>query len=167
LNPKVYLVLLESNHIVTFNEIYFIIFILEVWKILNIEVWMNFVVENSNKLQQIGFRRENELSVFIFGANNTSYLIYPWRKVVCFVLSSWYLPNHSVLDYAMELIIKNFSMNKGATTWFRMFGIYWLLNHFFIEFFEKPRLKTYIGIWGRYWYCWKAITKFDFIKLIL
>jgi hypothetical protein len=29
---------------------------------------MNFVVENSNKLQQIGFRRENELSVFILGA---------------------------------------------------------------------------------------------------
>jgi hypothetical protein len=28
---------------------------------------MNFVVENSNKLQQIGFRRENELSVFTFG----------------------------------------------------------------------------------------------------
>jgi hypothetical protein len=25
---------------------------------------MNFVVENSNKLQQIGFKRENELSVF-------------------------------------------------------------------------------------------------------
>jgi hypothetical protein len=43
----------------------------------NIEFWMNFVVENSNKLQQIGFRRENELSVFTFGANNTCYLIYP------------------------------------------------------------------------------------------
>jgi hypothetical protein len=28
---------------------------------------MNFVVENSNKLQQIGFRRENELSVFMLG----------------------------------------------------------------------------------------------------
>jgi hypothetical protein len=38
---------------------------------------MNFVVENSNKLQQIGFRRENELSVFTLGGNNTSYLIYP------------------------------------------------------------------------------------------
>jgi hypothetical protein len=25
---------------------------------------MNFVAENSNKLQQIGFRRENELNVF-------------------------------------------------------------------------------------------------------
>jgi hypothetical protein len=38
---------------------------------------MNFVVENSNKLQQIRFRRENELSVFTFGANNTCYHIYP------------------------------------------------------------------------------------------
>jgi hypothetical protein len=31
---------------------------------------MNFV-ENSNELQKIGFRRENELSVFTLGANNT------------------------------------------------------------------------------------------------
>jgi hypothetical protein len=38
---------------------------------------MNFVVENSNKLQQIGFRKENELNVFTFGANNTWYLVYP------------------------------------------------------------------------------------------
>jgi hypothetical protein len=38
---------------------------------------MNFVVENSNKLQQTGFRRENELSVFTLGANNTYYFIYP------------------------------------------------------------------------------------------
>jgi hypothetical protein len=38
---------------------------------------MNFVVENSKKLQQIGFRKENELSIFTLGANNTFYLIYP------------------------------------------------------------------------------------------
>jgi hypothetical protein len=31
-------------------------------------------------------------------------------------------PNHSVLGYVMELIIKKFSMNRGAMTWFRMFG---------------------------------------------
>jgi hypothetical protein len=31
---------------------------------------MIFVVESSNKLQKTGFRRENELSVFIIGANN-------------------------------------------------------------------------------------------------
>jgi hypothetical protein len=36
----------------------------------DIEFWMNFVVENSNKLQKIGFRRENELNVFTLGANN-------------------------------------------------------------------------------------------------
>jgi hypothetical protein len=53
----------------------------------DIEFWMNFVIENSNKLQQIGFRRENKLSAFTFGANNTCYLIYPRKKVVCFVLS--------------------------------------------------------------------------------
>jgi hypothetical protein len=87
-----------------------------------IEFWMNFVAENSNKLQQIGFRRGNELSVFTLGANNTCYFIYPWRKVGCFVLSWWYFPNHSTLGYVMELIIKKFSMNKGAMTWFKMFG---------------------------------------------
>jgi hypothetical protein len=43
----------------------------------DIEFLMNFVVENSNKLQQIGFKRENELNVFTFGAHNTCYLIYP------------------------------------------------------------------------------------------
>jgi hypothetical protein len=52
----------------------------------------------------------------------------------------------------MELIIKKFSMNRGAMTWFRMFGsIVWnllLLNHFFIELFEKPRLKTILQFGG-------------------
>jgi hypothetical protein len=38
---------------------------------------MNFGVEKSKKLQQIGFRRENELNVFIVEANNTCYFIYP------------------------------------------------------------------------------------------
>jgi hypothetical protein len=74
----------------------------------DIEFWMNFVGENSNKLQQIGLRKEIELSVFTFGANNTCYLIYPWRNVVCFVLSQWYFPNHGVLGYAMEVVIKKF-----------------------------------------------------------
>jgi hypothetical protein len=43
---------------------------------------MNFVVGNSNKLQKIGFRKENELSVFTLGSNNTCYLIYPQRKAL-------------------------------------------------------------------------------------
>ncbi len=34
----------------------------------DIEFSMNFVVENSNKLQQIGFKRENEVSVFTLGS---------------------------------------------------------------------------------------------------
>jgi hypothetical protein len=38
---------------------------------------MKFVVENSKKLPKNGFIRENELSVFTLGANNTSYVIYP------------------------------------------------------------------------------------------
>jgi hypothetical protein len=53
----------------------------------DIEFRMNFVVENLIKLHKNGFRRENELSVFTFGANKTCYVIYPWMKVVYFVLS--------------------------------------------------------------------------------
>ncbi len=55
-----------------------------------IKIWMNFC----SKIKQItknGFWRENELNVFTLGANNTCYLIYPWR-------------------------------NKGALTWFSLFG---------------------------------------------
>ncbi len=46
----------------------------------------------------------------------------------------------------MELIIKKFSMNRGVMTWFKMFETtMWnllIIEPFFIEFFEKPRLKT-------------------------
>jgi hypothetical protein len=52
----------------------------------------------------------------------------------------------------MELIIKNFTMNTGAMIWFRMFGAtLWnllIIDHFFIEFFEKPRLKTILEFGG-------------------
>jgi hypothetical protein len=52
----------------------------------------------------------------------------------------------------MELIIKKFSMNKGALTWFIMFGtIVWnllIIEPFFIENFEKPRLKTILEFGG-------------------
>jgi len=43
----------------------------------DVEFFVNFGVENSNKLPKNGFRRENELSVFTLGANNTCYVIYP------------------------------------------------------------------------------------------
>ncbi len=43
----------------------------------DIEFLVNFVVENSNKFQKIGFGKENELSVFTLGANNIGYVIYP------------------------------------------------------------------------------------------
>ncbi len=50
-NPKVYLALLESNRWVKFNEIYFTIFILKVWKILNFEwILLLKIQTNCNKL---------------------------------------------------------------------------------------------------------------------
>jgi hypothetical protein len=33
------------------------------------------------------------------------------------------MPNHNVLSYVMGFIIKKFSMNKGALTWFKFFGV--------------------------------------------
>jgi hypothetical protein len=50
----------------------------------------------------------------------------------------------------MDLIIEKLPMNKGALIWFRMFGaIVWnLLNHFFIDLFDKPKLKTILEFGG-------------------
>ncbi len=53
----------------------------------------------------------------------------------------------------MELIIKKFSMNRGAPTWFKMFGIaMWnllIIEPFFHRFKKKkPRLKTIFEFGG-------------------
>jgi len=37
----------------------------------DIEFWINIVVENSNKLQKIGLKKENELNVFGLGGPTT------------------------------------------------------------------------------------------------
>jgi len=43
-------------------------------------------------------------------------------------------------------------MNKGAATWFRMLGVIvrnlLTIEQIFIEFFEKPRLKTILEFGG-------------------
>jgi hypothetical protein len=51
-------------------------------------------------------------------------------SLFCFVIMI--SPKPWCLCYAMELIIRNFSMGRVALTWFRMFGaMLWnLLNHF-------------------------------------
>jgi hypothetical protein len=61
--------------------------------------------------------------------------------------------NHGVLGYAMEFVIKKISMNRGAMTWFRMFGAtLWnllIIEPFFsLIFFEKPRWKTILELGG-------------------
>ncbi len=133
---------------------------------------MNFVVENSNKLSKNGFRRENELNVFTLGANNTHYVIYPWWKVICFVLFCFNDISQTMMFYIMlwNLLLK-------SSQWVRVHwlgleclklwcGIFWLLDHFFIDWFSKTKIENYIQIWKHSWYCWKALTKFDLIKLI-
>jgi len=43
-------------------------------------------------------------------------------------------------------------------------GIYWLLNHFFIELFEKSRFKTILEFGGFIGIVGKPSPKFDLIK---
>jgi hypothetical protein len=70
----------------------------------------------------------------------------------------------------MELVIRKFSMNRGATTWFKMFGAtVWnllIIEPLFIECFLKTKIENYIGTWGHSWYYWKTPTRFNLIKLI-
>jgi hypothetical protein len=76
------------------------------------------------------------------------YLTMKEGSLFCFVIMIF--PKTQWLGYAMEFIIKKFSMNSGATIWFIMFRvIVWnlLLNHFFIEFFEKPIFQTILEFW--------------------
>jgi hypothetical protein len=59
-------------------------------------------------------------------------------------------------------------MNKGAHIWCRMFGITkWkllIIESFFHWKLNKTKIENYIGIWGCYWYCWKTLTKSNFIE---
>jgi hypothetical protein len=48
------------------------------------------------------------------------YLSMKGGRLFCFVIMVF--PKHDGLSCAMELIIKKFSMNRGAPTWSRMFG---------------------------------------------
>jgi hypothetical protein len=48
------------------------------------------------------------------------YLSMKEGSLFCFVVMI--SPKPQCIRLAMELIIKKFSMNRGATTWFRMFG---------------------------------------------
>ncbi len=85
-NPKVYLVLLESNSWIRFNEIYFIIFILNMWKILNFE-WI-LLLKIQNFYNKLGLERKMSWVCSHLGlTTHATLLSYPWRKVVCFVLS--------------------------------------------------------------------------------
>ncbi len=53
----------------------------------DIEFWNNFVVENSNKLQQIGLRKENELNVHTWGQQHMlPYLSMKEGSLFCFVI---------------------------------------------------------------------------------
>jgi len=118
LNPKVYLVFLKNSCKVKFNEVYFIIFILKVWKILKFEWVLLLKIQNNyNKLGLEGYMSR------VFGL-------------------------------------------KCLELWC---GLYWLLNHFFIELKKKkPRLKTILECGGiQDWYYWKAFAKFDLMTLIL
>jgi len=50
----------------------------------------------------------------------SSYLSRKEGSLFCFIIMI--SPKPQCLGYAMEFIIKKFSMNRGAMTWFRMLG---------------------------------------------
>jgi hypothetical protein len=104
-----YLMLLESSHWLRFNEVYFIIFRLKVRKMLNF-LWILVLKIQTN--YQKRFRRENELNVFTLGANNTSYVVYPWKKLVCFVLS-----RHNDIYQNMVFWVMIWNLSLESSQW--------------------------------------------------
>ncbi len=135
----------------------------------DIEIWMNFVVENSNKLQQIGFRREKFECVHTWDQQHMLlYLSMKEGSLFCFVIMI--SPNPWCFRLCYGTYHQKVLNNRGATTWFRMFrATMWnllIIEPFFHWIFWKMKIEIYIGIWGRSWYCWKVLTKFDLIKSI-
>jgi hypothetical protein len=60
----------------------------------DIEFWMNFVVENSNKLQKIGIKTKNELCVHTCGQQHMlCYLSMKEGNLFCFVIMISPKPN--------------------------------------------------------------------------
>jgi hypothetical protein len=159
----VYLVLLESSHWVKFNKIYFIISYLRwgwYWLLNEFYCW---------KFKQITanwvIKGKWVECVHTWGQQHIlAYLSMKEGGLFCFVIMI--SPKPWCLKYVMELIIKKFSMNRGAMTWFRMFRTtMWnllIIEPFFHWIVWKIKIENYIGIWGCYWYHWKTFTKFDF-----
>jgi hypothetical protein len=112
---------------------------------------MNFFVENSNKLQQIGFKREKFECVHTWGQQHMLlYLSMKEGSLFCFVIMISPKPWCFRLCYG--IIHQKVLNNRGATTWFRMFGAtMWnllIIEPFFHWIFSKMNIEIYIGIWG-------------------
>ncbi len=128
-----------------------------------IKFWMNFVVENSIKLQKNGFQRE---CVHTWGQRHMlPYLSVKENNLFCC---------HYDISQTMVSWVMLWNLSSKSSQWIGVHqlgleclelqcGINLLLNHFFIEFFEKPRLKIILefgGILGivgkpspRSWFC--------------
>jgi len=81
--------------------------------------------------------------------------IYLWSKVICFVLSQWYLLNH-IAFHAMLLVSLESSWWVGVhQLGLRLFGAtMWklLINEPFFQWkLNKIKTKNCIGIWRHYW----------------
>ncbi len=74
--------------------------------------------------------------------------IYLLSKVVCFVLSSWDLPNHGTSCQALGIFGK-LSMSRGALTWFASVSSYDVeVIDYWIIFLMKTKLNQN---WNLYW----------------
>jgi hypothetical protein len=138
----VYLVLLENNCWVRFNEIYFIIFVLKVWKILNFEWILSFCKFKQITTNWVEKGKWIEC-VHAWGQQHMlPYLCMREGSLFCFFIMIYPKP------WCLRLCYGTYH----ATTWFRMFGVtMWtllIIKPFFHWIFWKTKIENCIGIWG-------------------
>ncbi len=138
------------------------------WKVLNFEWILLFKIQTNYK--KMGF--EGKMTWMYSHLGPTTHVTLPIHEgsLFCFVIMI------SPKSQCFGLSYGTYHQKSSQWTWVHQLGleclelqhgIYGLLNHFFIDFFLKPKIENYITILGHFWYCWKALTKFDLIKLIL
>jgi hypothetical protein len=132
---KVHLVLLKCSHWVRFNEVYFIIFIFKMWRILNFE-WILLKIQTNYKKLCLKGKMSWVCSPLGLTTHVTLFICEGLDSLFCFVIMI--SPKAWCFTLCYGIYHKKISMSKVTSTWFLKClelwcGIYWLLNHFFIE----------------------------------
>jgi hypothetical protein len=95
------------------------------------------------------------------------YLSMKEGSIFCFVIMISPKPRCFRLCYGT--CHQKFSMNRGATTWFRMFGTtMWnllIIEPFFHWIFWKTKIENYIGTWGVFLVLLESLHQVQFNKV--